>query len=254
MGLFDRKDKIAKTETVEQIEKRKSKEAEKVRAEEFQTYVGEHNSLANDYIASVNRNAKGWQIFGILGFLAGAGGIGWHLTHPIVEQVPYTILVDSITGATQTLQTVPDQNITQNEVTDKYWVAEFIRNYENYDYFTIQTTYDRTIALSAENVARQYKRIYEGNNSRDVILGESNTRKIHISNVMLDQQNEDGSGVARVRFSTETSQSSGQPLKEYWIATVAFQYDRGAMDAGKRLINPLGFKVTTYSVGSEVVQ
>lgn len=251
MGIFSRQNKRP---SAEKNEKLQAKQAAKVTSDEFQKYVDEHNSLANDYIASVNRNTKTWQIFGCAGFLTGAVALGWHLTNPIVEQVPYTILQNAVTGSTEILQAVPDQNITQNEATNKYWVAEYIRNFESYDYFTIQTTYDRTLALSAEPVAAQFKRIYQGSNSRDVILGESQTRKVHISNVMLDQINEDGSGVARVRFSTETSQINGQPLKEFWIATVAFQYDRGAMDAGKRLINPLGFKVTTYSVGSEVIQ
>lgn len=163
-------------------------------------------------------------------------------------------MVDSITGATQIVESVADQAISQSEVTDRYWVAEYIRNYESYFYSTIQTTYDRTLALSGDKPAIQFKRIYEGSNSRDVVLGESQTRTVHISNVMIDQKNEDGSGVARVRFSTETSQTSGAPIKEYWIATVAYEYDKGAMDAGKRLINPLGFKAVTYSVGSEVVQ
>lgn len=61
MGLFDRKNKktdSVKSESVEQKQKRQSKEAEKVRKEEFQAYIGEHNSLANDYIAGNNRFNK----------------------------------------------------------------------------------------------------------------------------------------------------------------------------------------------------
>lgn len=226
----------------------------KLLAKEFQTFVVEHNSLASDYIALHNKQLKAWQIFGTIGFIFGLGGITWHLTNPIVEKVPYTVLVDRLTGATEILQSVPDQNITQDEVTNKYWVAEYIRNYESYDHYTIQNTYDRTLSLSGDNVAFQFKKIYSGNNSRDAVLGTSQTRKVHISNVMIDSVGEDGSGVARVRFKTETSQITGTPLTEYWVATVAFQYDKGEMDAGKRLLNPLGFKVLTYSVGNEVVQ
>lgn len=247
MSFFKRKD-------LEKDEKKTGKEDNKVLAKEFSTFVEEHNSLASDYIALHNKQLKAWKVFGTIGFIFGFGGIGWHLTNPIVEKVPYTVLVDRLTGATEILQTVADQNITQDEVTNKYWVAEYIRNYESYDYYTIQNTYDRTLALSGENVALQFKRIYSGNNSRDAILGISQTRKVYISNVMIDSVSEDGSGVARVRFKTETSQISGNPLTEYWIATVAFQYDRGQMDAGKRLLNPLGFKVVTYSVGNEVIQ
>lgn len=56
-----------------------------------------------------------------------------------------------------------------------------------------------------------------------------------------------------MRFETITDKS-GQPVTETWVATVGYEYNRKGIKDDKRLLNPLGFVVKSYTVGSEVVQ
>jgi type IV secretion system protein VirB8 len=62
---------------------------------------------------------------------------------------------------------------------------------------------------------------------------------------MLDQ----ATGTATVRFKTtqRDMQKSMPEPPQYWIATAAYKYVKDPMTASQRMLNPLGFKVTSYT-------
>ena len=63
---------------------------------------------------------------------------------------------------------------------------------------------------------------------------------------------------ASVRFTKEKTNASGEnsdraPIQRK-IATIAYQFKSGYMSDQQRLINPLGFKVASFSVNDEAQQ
>lgn len=169
----------------------------------------------------------------LIGFF---GVVGWHLTNPISESVPYILCVDQTTGAVDNMTAIKDQQVTQNQAVDRYFVAEFVRSFEGYNYNTIQTTYDRTLAMSDIPVQNQYKKIYSGDYARHTVLGSSGNITVDITSVILDGN--DQVPVARVRFKTIMNRN-GQPVTNYYIATVGYKYNIKSMPDDKRLLNPL---------------
>lgn len=251
MGFLKNKQKKTTSNEVEAKEydsADESKLGEKVQKEEWDNFKKGQNSLYVDLVEELKKKAKVGMNMGAAGVIIACGAVGWHLTHPVTITEPYILRVDSTTGAVDVISTVKDQEISQSVAVDRYWVAEFVRSYEAYSYQSIQYTYDRTLSMSSPTVAKQYEKNFEGTLARQEYLGEAGTRKVNVKSVLIDD-----TGVARVRFETITDKS-GQPVTETWVATVGYEYNRKGIKDDKRLLNPLGFVVKSYTVGSEVVQ
>lgn len=219
------------------------------KGDEWDAFKESQNNLFLDYSSDLKKRVKianGGFAIALLGFF---GAVGWHLTNPITEKVPYVLRVDQTTGAVDIMTAIKDQQISQNQAVDRYFVAEFIRNFEGYNYNTIQTTYDRTLAMSDLAVQNQYKKIYSGDYARHTVLGEAGNITVEITSVILDGN--DQAPVARVRFKTITTKNA-QPVTNYYIATVGYKYNVKSMSDDKRLLNPLGFTVTSYTISNEV--
>lgn len=219
------------------------------KGDDWDSFKESQNNLYLDYTTDLKKRVKianGGFAIALIGFF---GAVGWHLTNPITESVPYILRVDQATGSVDMMTTVTDQKLTQNQAVDRYFVAEFVRNFEGYNYNTIQTTYDRTLAMADIPVQNQYKKIYSGDYARHTILGESGNISVEITSVIIDGS--DQAPVARVRFKT-TTMKSGQPTVNYYISTVGYKYNVKSMSSDKRLLNPLGFTVASYTVSNEV--
>ena len=122
-------------------------------------------------------------------------------------------------------------------------------NRESYDFATIQTLYDTTALLSTAEVQKEYYKLFQGDNARDNIL--SNRAKIvaTINSLILNQQN----STATVRFTTQLNHANGiNHTAKHWVATLAYEYLNAPMHEEDRLINPLGFQITSYRVDPEI--
>lgn len=252
MGFLNKgskKNKDADLEPKEYIENDDSQLGEKVQKENWDKFKQNQNMLYLDLIQELKKKAKLGMNMGAIGVLIGLGAVSWHLTNPVTVTEPYILRVDNSTGAVDVVSTVKEQTISQSTAVDRYWVAEFVRAFEGYTFNTVQYTYDRTLTMTTPNVAKQFERQYEGVNARHEVLGEIGTRQVNVKSVLIDD-----TGVARVRFETITNKSGQEPILEAWVATVGYEYNRSGIKDDKRLLNPLGFTVKTYTIGSEVVQ
>lgn len=244
-----KKNNDADLQPKEYVEENDSKLGEKVQKEDWDNFKKSQNLLYLDLIQELKKKAKMGMNMGAIGVLIGLGAVTWHITNPVTVTEPYILRVDNTTGAVDVVSTVKEQTITQSAAVDRYWVAEFVRAFEGYTFQTIQYTYDRTLSMADQKVAKQFERQFEGVNARHEVLGEIGTRQVNVKSVLIDD-----TGVARVRFETITNKSGQEPILEAWVATVGYEYNRGGIKDDKRLLNPLGFTVKSYTIGSEVVQ
>lgn len=225
------------------------KKSDKVDKEEWQKYLDETKGLERDYMAEIVKSRKTWQVVALASLLFACIAVLYHQFSPVTIKEPFVLRVDNATGAVDAVSTLNEEEKTYGEVVDTYFIAQFVQSYESYNYYNIQNDYDKTILMSVDQVSNQYKSIYDstaGNTGRDAELGQQGTREVNIISVVPNIN----TGSATVRFETLTSSSRGT-FKENWVATLTYEYVAASIDPDIRLLNPLGFVVTSYRADKE---
>ncbi|MGL5290032.1 MAG: virB8 family protein [Aeromonas sp.] len=172
---------------------------------------------------------------------------------PLKTAVPYVIRVDSATGYTDIAKTVEDSKSSYDEVINKYWIAQYVINYESYDWQTIQTMYDTVALMSANGPFSAYKASMLAEGSPLNVLKNSYKLRTKIKTIVFLKPD-----VAQVRFSKIVLSNDGKKASDYvttdWVAVINFDFAHKIKTEGERLLNPLGFNVLSYRVDPEVVK
>ncbi|GAA5096058.1 type IV secrection system protein TrwG [Bartonella acomydis] len=228
----------------------KKQQAKPVKAEKLNSYYEESRGLERELINEFVKSRKtAWRvasvvgIFGLFGMVCGVVGFSQPAPTPLV------LRVDNTTGAVDVISVMREHETSYGEVVDRYWLNQYVLNRETYDYDTIQLNYDTTALLSTATVQQEFYKIYEGEDARDKVL--SNKARITVK-VRSIQPN--GRGQATVRFTTQQHDSTGSVgAKQHQIATIGYTYVGAPMKSSDRLLNPLGFQVTSYRTDPEIL-
>jgi len=166
------------------------------------------------------------------------------------EPSPVVLKVDNGTGNVEMLRSVKDQNDSYDDVVNKYWLAQYVRTCERYDWYTISIDYKSCELLSSPDVFKAYSTKVQSKQAPLNTLKDKGKIEIKIVSVVLMGKNN-----AQVRFTSQKLNAAGEnidgaPLQR-WIATIAFGYHSVLMSEQQRLINPLGFKALTYRLDPE---
>ncbi|MBS4331705.1 virB8 family protein [Campylobacter vulpis] len=213
-------------------------------------------NTALDYEASFRylieqSNKRAWLISFVAIFMASLSLIAVVLLTPLKTIEPYVIRVDNTTGMVDILTLLDEKEITQNEALDKYFISQYIKAREGYYYELLNQDYLLTQLMSSENVANEYRALYEGDNARDQVLKNSNEVSVQILSVVLGESNGVKTSTIRANITTKNLSSRGtsQATK---VITLSYDYTLGKASEENRLLNPLGFKVLTYRIDNEV--
>lgn len=170
------------------------------------------------------------------------------------EPEPVVLKVDNSTGATTMLRSIKDDKDHYDEVVNKYWLAQYVRTCESYDWYQISESFEVCKLMSEPDVAKEYSNKVQAPNAPLTILKDKGKIVAKINSIVFVGD----SSHAQIRFTTEKLSPSGENLDgspvQKWIATVVFQFKPGQMTEQQRLVNPLGFKVFSYRVDPEVVK
>lgn len=195
-------------------------------------------------------SARNWRRFGFGSLLVAGLAVGavMGLT-PLKTVEPFVVRVNDTTGAVDIVTTIKNKQMTYDEVINKYWLAEYVRYRESYDWYTIQATYDATNLMSAPDVQAGFKNLYNSPQAPHRVLKQNSKIVAKITNISFIGD------MAQVRFEKQTLPTSGQseiPIPpQKWIASISFEFKSTPMTENARLINPLGFQVTSYRVDPE---
>lgn len=217
--------------------------------ERINEYEKERRGLEVDLLDEVLKSRKvAWVLASGLCVLAVVSlGLAGFVVHRYSQPIPEHILtLNKDTGVVQQVSLLPNQKSSYSQVVDTYWVSQFVRHYEAYDFYSAQADYDAVGLMASQRVADPYKKQFAGPHGKDKRLGDSLTTRVHVSSVILDNK----AGTATVRFSTQNKHRDrplAQPKKE-WIAILAYKYENFPETAKQRFINPLGFRVLSYRV------
>ncbi|MFM4936166.1 conjugal transfer protein TraG [Aeromonas veronii] len=169
---------------------------------------------------------------------------------PLKTAVPYVIRVDNSTGYTDIVKSISDENSSYDEVMKKYWLSQYVINYESYDWLTVQTLYDNIKLLSTSDVFGEYRTKMLADNSPLNLLKDNYKLKTKIKSVTFLNKE-----TAQVRFTKMVLNKKGELAPEFvptdWVAVVAFDFSHEIKTEGERLLNPLGFNVLSYRVDPE---
>jgi len=167
------------------------------------------------------------------------------------EVQPFLYRVDEATGVPEIITLLDDVTVSGDEVQDKYWLAQYVRSRETYDWYTIEADYNRVGLMSARNVGADYAAQFVGDDALDKIWGDKVRANAEIVSVV---PGDGSSATVRFRKTTERVNGAGSPDVTRWIATIGYTYDTSlSIRESMRLINPFGFRVTSYRVDPELV-
>lgn len=169
---------------------------------------------------------------------------------PLKTAVPYVIRVDNSTGYTDIVKSISDEKATYEDVLNKYWLSQYVINYESYEWQTVQTMYDSIKLMSSNDVFSEYRTKMLAENSPLNLLKDNYKLKTKIKSVTF--LNKD---TAQVRFTKLVINRQGELAKEFvptnWVAIVAFDFTHEIKTEGERLLNPLGYNTLSYRVDPE---
>lgn len=228
----------------------KKKQVKPVKSERLSSYYEESRGLERELINEfVKSRRTAWRIAGVIGifglFGMMCGVIGFSQPAP----TPLVLRVDNTTGAVDVITVMREHETSYGEVVDRYWLNQYVLNRETYDYDTIQLSYDTTALLSSPTVQQEFYKIYEGENARDRVF----SNKIRVT-VKVRSIQPNGRGQATVRFTTQQHDRNGiVGPKQHQIATIGYTYVGTPMKSSDRLLNPLGFQVTSYRTDPEML-
>lgn len=236
---------------------RTKKEAAKKMIEvkkENQPFYDAVKQFEKNEIATVQSKAKLLTRLCVAEFVViGLLGAGIAALAPLKTAVPYVIRVDNSTGYTDVVPQIHNAKESYQEVETKYFLSQFVINYESYEWQTIQQMMDTVKVMSASKVFSQYNTAIRADSSPLNVLKDNYKMRVKIKSVTMLKPD-----VAQVRFSKMILDSSGKPAPEYrmtdWIATIAFDFNKKIETEEQRLINPLGFQALSYRVDPEAMK
>lgn len=235
------------------FKKEKSVDNSRVDKAHWNQYLAEVKGLERDYMAEIVNSRKLWQKIALACFCFAVFTVIFHQISPVTHKEPMVLRVNDTNGQVDVVSRIKDQEKTYGEVVDTFFIADYVKAYGNYNYHSIQDDYDKVILMSSDSVGQQYQAIYDGSNGqkpRDEFLGKSGSRKIDIISVVPDVEK----GIATVRFTATTDSSQESKIIENYTATLTYEYVSARIDEGVRLVNPLGFVVTSYREDKELGQ
>lgn len=170
---------------------------------------------------------------------------------PLKTVEPFVIQVDKSTGMSTLLKIANTQDIPVDEMMNKYWLSQYILARESYDWRTLNQEYIKVRELSLPNVFDVYASQYgQHKDSLEMRLKDTYRIVVELSSIVINSEY-----IATIRFTKKTiNNSTGlEEARNSWTATIGYEYFPDFKVAEeRRIINPFGFKVTSYRVDPEI--
>lgn len=187
---------------------------------------------------------------------------GYFVFLPLKEKVPYLVMADAYTGTSTVARLTGDlgeRSITASEAINKSNIAHFVMARESYDYSQFgQQDWNTVHAMATPLVTAGYAKLYAKVNPDNPQTRFGKNRSIRVKILSLQLHGPAAVGgtpkSATVRFQRslyDKGAGTSAPLDSK-IASLEFSYNAHLkMDEPNRILNPLGFQVTSYRVDND---
>ncbi len=155
---------------------------------------------------------------------------------------PYVIEVESKTGVATIVNQLTAQNFTGDQMMRRYFINQFIQAASGYDPKTYKQDVDKVRLFSTPDVYNDFRNRI---NARE--LGIDSRIEVRIKSVQYTDAN-----TAQVRILRVINNSDKTSANKDEVITMNFFFTDLNLTMEERLINPLGFQVSKYSIADEV--
>lgn len=203
------------------------------------------------YLSLRRRTKLAWGITGVSLTIALLSATALIIVMPLKEPIPYVITVDRQSGYMEIAQTLTDSQLTKQDAVRDYDIARYVTTRESYNPSILAENYKKVQALSEANAAKDFKALWDGENPQNPsqILGLEGSVDIQIYSVTpLNEK------TASVRFRRTVKHGRNPTATGNYTAIITYRYTNQKQTNEERLMNPLGFKVASYSVTQEIGQ
>jgi len=219
-------------------------------APDLKLYFDEAKSWNADRVRAAERSRRfAWIVAGAAGLIAAVSVAAVACLAPLKTVEPYVVRVDRATGDVDVLTALKSSRpITYDEAVTKHFLAQYVRARESWLAPAAEANFRQVSIMSTPAEQERWASAFAPSNpaSPQVVYGATGEAQVSIRAISFV-----ANGVANVRFH-RTIQMGQQAVDSDWIATVAYVYTRAPMGEGDRLLNPLGFQVTSYRADPEV--
>lgn len=210
--------------------------------------IARQRGLERDLLAEiVTSRARAWRLATISLLVALAAAIALATIFPLKEPPELWVArVDNSTGEVSHVTRLRDAQEDYGERIARYFVHQYVLACESYDWYTIQSYYNRCGLFSSSSVQRDYAKRFEGEKALDAQYGEHTRVRINVRSITLGPNQS-----ATVRFTRRIERANQLAQTEFLIATLAYRYVEAELDEATGRENPLGFQVITYTTDVE---
>lgn len=195
--------------------------------------------------------AKAWRCAKLVSVLCCLLALAIVFMMPLKQTLPYVIEVDKTTGMSKVIDISDRENLPVSEIMDKYWISEYVKARETYDWRTVDLEYTRVREMSMPNIFDDYAK-HHGNSEGTMEMTLRDSKVVRVEFISIIPA---GEGIATVRFIRKVLKTAGfeEESRQYLQATLGYEYDPTyIVNERRRIVNPFGFKVTSYRVDEEL--
>jgi type IV secretion system protein VirB8 len=173
------------------------------------------------------------------------------LLMPLKTVEPYTLMVDRTTGYVQALKPLDQATIEPDAALTQSFLAQYVIAREGFDIATLSPNYRKVALFSADSARSSYLQLMQPSNPANPLVLYPRTSIIE---VRVKSVSPIGPNAVLVRFDTVRSDEGGHAqVPNAWIAVIRYRYSTEPMKLDDRLVNPLGFQVTSYRKDPEAL-
>jgi type IV secretion system protein VirB8 len=212
-------------------------------------YYAKAETWAQDIHGSLRASRRtAWIVAGAACVVAVCEALALAALAPLKTVVPYTLTVDRQTGFVETASGLKPGLLSQDLAVTDAFLAQYVLARETFDVADLRANY-RKVALWTVGPARDaYLREMSASNPQSPVKLNAPTTMVQttIKSISLLSPTS-----ALVRFQTERHDGEAPGEIRPYAAVIAFKYTGAPLRMEDRLINPLGFEVTSYRRDAE---
>jgi type IV secretion system protein VirB8 len=223
-----------------------------VPSSDLKTYFSQARSWDHDRLVQAKRSTRlAWAIAAVASLLAGAAIAAIAALVPLKTVEPFVVRVDRATGSVDVMSGLKGQaDLTYEEAVSKYFLSVYVRARESWLPAAAQANFRQVSIMSTAEEQRRWAELFRPVNpvSPQLAYGPNGQAEVAIRAISFVTPS-----VANVRYQKIVRQGS-QVTQSDWISTIGFRYTAAPMLEADRLLNPLGFQVSSYRADPEVVR
>lgn len=165
---------------------------------------------------------------------------------PLKEKVPYLYAFDKATGEITKIGTLEPTTLSANWELTRYFLIQYVINYESYNAENIEIPYQMVWAQSADNVKKQYELQVKSGNPKSPFRIYGKDKYITVRVISINRLNDN---TVDVKFEKKLHDRSANTEKIiHKEAIMKWEYFEAQTTQKMLDRDPLGFKVTYYQV------